>query len=155
MSLRLTPDDARRGGLVILGAHLEDGPAIARRYAEGGYEAVVAEVGDTLEQLAEGLASPVFVLALPDAAAGAWAIDKVSAVSIVADARIGSCVDRPPAVPAILHLDPLAHAELAGAFEAAQPDLPVHVLPATADGDRLVLLRTLRLFSSAGGRGEV
>ncbi len=155
MSFRFAPEDARRGGLVILGAHIKDGPAIARRYAEGGYETVVAETGDTLEQLAEGLASPVFVLALPDAAAGAWAIDKVSAVSIVADGRIRSCVDQPPAVPAILHLGPAAHAELVGAFEAAQPELPVHVLPATDDGERLLLLRTLRLFSSAGGRGEV
>jgi hypothetical protein len=155
VSVRLAPDDARRGGLVILGANAGDRQSLGRLYAEGGYETVVAEVGDTLEQLAEGLAPPVFVLALPDAAVSAWTIDKVAAVSIVADARIGSCIDQPPEVPAILHLDPAAHAELAGAFEAAQPELPVHVLPATADGERLLLLRTLRLFSSAGGRGEV
>ncbi len=155
MSVRLAPEDARRGGLVILGVHGDEGEAIARRYAEGGYETVVAETGDKLETLIEGLAAPVFVLALPDAAVEAWAVDKVAAISIVADARIRSCIDRPPAVPAILHLGPVAHAELAGAFEAAQPDLPVHILPATDDGERLLLLRTLRLFSSAGGRGEV
>ncbi len=155
MSVRLAPDDARRGGLVILGAGRNDGSALARRYAEGGYETVVAEAGETLETLADGLAAPVFVLALPDAAVSAWALDNIAAISIVADARIGSCVDQPPGVPAILHLGPVAHAELAGAFEATHPDLPVHILRATDDGERLLLLRTLRLFSSAGGRGEV
>jgi hypothetical protein len=154
VSVRIAPDDARRGGLVILGAG-RDGEAIARRYAQGGYETVVAEAGDALEQLTEGLAPPVFVLALPDAAVDAWTVDKVAAVSIVADGRIASRVERPPTVRTILHLDPAAHAELAGAFEAAQPDLPVHILPATEDGERLFFLRTLRLFSSAGGRGEV
>ncbi len=155
MSVRLAPYDARRGGLVILGAGRDEGEAVARRYAEGGYETVVAEAGDDLERLAEGLAAPVFVLALPDAAVDAWTVDKAAAVSIVADGRIASRVERPPTVRAILHLDPAAHAELAGAFEAAQPDLPVHTLPATEDGERLFFLRTLRLFSSAGGRGEV
>ena len=151
MSFRAAPDDARRGGLVILGGDAD----LARRFAEGGYESVVAEAGDKLDDLIGELTPPVFLFALPDAAATAWTAGGVAAASIVADARIGACVALPPAAPAILHLDPAAHAELAGAFEAAQPELPVHLHLATDDGERLLLLRTLRLFSSAGGRGEV
>ena len=155
MSFRFAPDDARRGGLVILGAHLNEGRAIARRYAEGGYETIVAEAADAFEGLIGQLAPPVFMLALPDAAVTAWSVDKVAATSIVADSRIGSCVEQRPAVPTILHLDPSTHAELAEPFGAAQPELPVHLHQPTDDGERLLLLRTLRLFSSAGGRGEV
>jgi hypothetical protein len=155
VSFHLAPDDARRGGLVILGADAVEGEGLARRYAEGGYETVVVGANDAVEVLIKGLAAPVFVLALPDAAVAAWSLDTVAAVSIVGDTRIETCVGRPPAVPVILHLDPAAHAELAAAFEAAQPDLPVHARAATDDGDRLLLLRTLRLFSRTGGRGEV
>ncbi len=155
MSLRIAPDDARRGGLVVLGAGVAEGPAIARRYADGGYEVVVCEPEEAFERLTNGLAAPIFVLALPDAATMAWTIDTVSAVSVVADGRIASCVERPTAVPVILHLDQDAHAKLAGAFEAAHPELPVHLHLATPDGERLLLLRTLRLFSSTGARGEV
>jgi hypothetical protein len=155
VSFRVAPDDARRGGLVILGAGADEGRDIARRYADGGYESVVAEVGDLIEPLVASLIPPVFVLALPDAALTAWGIDNVAAVSIVADTRVATYATRPPAVPAILHLDPRAHADLAGAFGAAQPDLPVHLHRATEDDERLLLLRTLRLFAGAGGRGEV
>lgn len=140
---------------MILGANADEVRSIAKRYAEGGYETVAAEPADTFDTLLDGLAAPVFLLALPDAAVMAWTIDKVAAVSIVGDARIASCLERRPAVPAILHLDASAHRDFAEAFEAAQPDLPVHLRLATPDGERLLLLRTLRLFSSAGGRGEV
>jgi hypothetical protein len=155
VSVRFASDDARRGGLIVLGASGDDGADIARRYANGGYEAVVAAAGEPFEPLAASLEPPVFVLALPDAAAETFTINGVAAVSIIADARIGSRVALTPKVPAIIHLDPEAHAKLAGKFEAAQPELPVHLHVASEDGERLLLLRTLRLFSSAGGRGEV
>ena len=151
MSFRLAPDDARRGGLVILGGDAE----LARRYAESGYETLLVEAGDDVAASIADLATPVFLFATPGAAVLAWSVGGVAAASIVGDARIASLVGQPPAVPTIVHLDPEAHAELAVAFETAQPELPVHLHPATEDGERLLLLRTLRLFSSAGGRGEV
>lgn len=128
---------------------------LARGYAEGGYETVTADIDDDLDDLIASLAAPVFLLAAPQGAVTAWSVAKVAAMSIVADSRISPCLGSNPAVPTIVHLDPRAHAELADAFEAAMPDLPVHLYPETPDGERLLRLRTLRLFSGVGGRGEV
>lgn len=156
MSFRLSPTDARRGGLVILGARHDEGREAARDYAGVGYETIVADEQDSVETLVAELAPPVFVLAFPAAAASAWTVTGVAAASIIADARIASVASQPPGVPAILHLETPAHATLADALETTQPDLPVHRLDTTPDGERLLLLRTLKLFSThAGGRGEV
>ena len=156
MSLRVAPDDARRGGLVIIGASAGDGPRLARRYADGGYETVVAEANDDLRILITSLTSPVFAMAFPDAAVIAWTLSNVAATSIVGDKRMASAVGMSPAGATILHLDAESHEQLAQLFEAAQPDLPVHVLGDSEDGERLFYLRTLRLFSAnAGGWGEV
>jgi len=156
VSLHIAPDDARRGGLIILGAGAEDGPSLARRYAEGGYETIVAEAGDQPESLIGALAPPVFVLAFPDAAQTAWVLSGAAAASVIGDGRAASLVDTPPATASILHLDPSSHHDLSDAFERAQPDLPVHSLRSADDGDRMFFLRTLRLFSAnAGGPGEV
>ncbi len=155
MSFRAAPADARRGGLVILATGAEDGARLARAYADGGYETIVARAGDDIDSLIGELASPVFILAFPDAAALAWNMTEIAAASIIADGRIAPLVARPPGVPTILHLDGPTHATLADEFDTAQPGLPVHRLDATADSERLLTLRTLRLFAvNAGGRGE-
>ncbi len=156
MSFSVAPEDARRGGLLILGAGADDGPRLARLYAEGGYETIVAEDEDDSMELVGALVAPVFGLAFAGAASTAWAMTGLAAVSVVADAGASELISRQPRSPTILHLDPATHAQLADAFGTAQPDLPVHRLDRSADGERLLVLRTLRLFSThAGGRGEV
>ena len=156
MSFRLPPGDARRGGLVILGARGDTGAELARLYADGGYETIVAEEADDAGSLIESLTPPVFVFALPDAAAVAWRLGGIAAVSLVGDQAIAAVSAHAPTAPAILHLGPASHDRLAETLEAALPDLPVHLRLETPDGERLLFLRTLRLFSThAGGRGEV
>ena len=157
MSFRLPPGDARRGGLVILGARGGRGAELARLYADGGYETIVAEEADDAGSLIES-SDPAGIRARPARTRRRW--PGVSAASRrfpwSATRRLPPSPAHAPTAPAILHLDPASHDRLAESLEAALPDLPVHLRLETPDGERLLFLRTLRLFSThAGGRGEV
>ena len=151
MSYRAAPRDARRGALFILNAG-EDGPNLADSFAEAGYEVLSIDLC-AAEEMEAVFAPPIFTLAYPDGAADAWTAQGQTAISIVADARVAGLLDVPPRAPATLHLTPEAHDLLAERFAMAQPELPVHRLQPGADGDRLLRLRTLRLFAlNSGGR---
>ncbi len=151
MTLRFAPEDARRGGLKILGAAPDEGERLAKLFAAVGYETVLGELPDGAD-----LQPPVFVLALRDAASAAWSLCGVAAIVIVADSRIATVLRRAPSVPVMLYLEAAAHDRLAGTLEASHPDIAVHRFEATPDGERLLHLRALRHFAThAGGRGEV
>ncbi len=166
--------DARRGGLVILHDRLAADAAIHRladEFAHTGYETLGLPVGSMagLDLVIASLKPPVVLLAVGDAAALAWRAAGLgaglAAVAIYLEAG-AVAFEQDPVCPVILHLAHGAVSDGAGFAETLAeqyPDVRVHGYDAgpgflfeTSDASRLARLRTLQVFSQAGGaRGEL
>ena len=173
-----TPDDARRGGLVMI---CEDGPAsdevraLAAAFAAVGYETLAPalfyenaawnDIARDVCAAVSALAAPVFVMGWGGwGGAAAWLaacrVAGVAAVSACDGARIAELVSEAPTAPIILHFgvdQRPAPAALIGAIGEAHPDIPMHLYDAMerSGAARLAHLRDLRLFALNGvGRGD-
>ncbi|MGH6992043.1 MAG: hypothetical protein ACRED8_12095 [Caulobacteraceae bacterium] len=159
---RLTPPDARRGGLVLLGDPEEAAGEMderARAFAADGYETLIVLESEALETALEMLDPPRFAAGWGKGATRLW-LAALQSESLAA----ASCHDpsalpwRPfqaPLPPLVLHL-PRERAALVAAIAEALPELPVHLYEKGADAERLARLRDLRLFAlNGGGRGEI
>ena len=151
------PDNARRGGLILLGPS----PA-AQAFAEAGYEvwqlpAPVEPVESSracrvLEALLQDIEGPRFLVGYNAAAPCAWTL-ALSGAGLTSSAAYGAfeLLTEVPALPFILHLDDSLAQEVVESLRERLPDLKIHRLSAGAD---LAHLRTLAVFSRASGRGE-
>ena len=206
---RQAPDDARRGGLVVIQEifGVTDGILdIAAGFAADGYETLslslfdrrapgfvagydaegVArgrdisettpwdEVAADLAAAVAALAPPVFMVGYCWGGTAAWLaaarVRGISAASCYYGRRIPELIAEAPLCPTILHfgrhdasIPPATVEEIAEAY----PDLPVHIYDAghgfasdrradfVVDAARLARLRTLQLFTTSGGRGEM
>jgi carboxymethylenebutenolidase len=164
--LHLTPPDARRAGLAVVGA--EDDPrlgVLCAGFAEQGYE-VMATSADGIEAAAMALASPVVVLAF-----GASATDALAAAARLSQITAISLFDPPLAALSVsLERPVIAHFALGADVSPSQlddlrslwPTLAVYPYAAEpgflfgdSDAARLARLRTLQLFHRAGGKAEM
>jgi carboxymethylenebutenolidase len=165
ITLHLTPPDARRAGLVVVGA-VDDArrDILCAGFAEQGYE-VMASPPD-LDEAVLGLAGPVVVLSLGQGAAAALSaaarLAKVAAVSLFDPPLEG--LTPQPQCPVIAHFalgDEISASRLDD-LRTSWPTLAVYPYAAEpgfifGDGDaaRLARLRTLQLFHRAGGKAEM
>jgi len=165
-TLHLTPPDARRAGLVIVGGRTDDSLIeLCRGFAEQGYE-VMAPVVDALDAAVSSLAGPVVMLSLGEAAP--W----VLAASVRLPVAAISLFDPPvealaiaPNCPVISHFSLTRGTASAAELDALRdrcPELVVYPYAAEAgfifgdsDAARLARLRTLQLFHRAGGKAEM
>ncbi len=165
--LHLTPPDARRAGLLVVGA--ADHPRLrdlCQGFAEEGYEVMAVDARD-MASAALALAGPVVVLAIGEGAGHAWAgacgpptVAGLSLFDPPMEALFGA-----PACPVITHFSLEGGAASPAAVDALRerwPELPVYPYRAApgflfGDGDpaRLARLRTLQLFHRAGGKAEM
>ena len=209
VAYRAPPQDARRGGLVLVQEifgvtdHIRD---LCEGFAEEGYEVIAPAFYDRLEQgfaaghdpdgVAKGkayseattwdqvqgdlqaaigtLAAPVFVTGYCWGGAAAWLAacrcEGLTAASCFYGRRIAELADETPKVPTILHfgkLDASIPMETVEMIRARHPEVPTYLYDAghgfvsdrgrdhDPDSARLARLRTIALFSRAGGRGEM
>jgi carboxymethylenebutenolidase len=165
--LHLAPPDARRAGLLVVGA--TDHPRLGelcQGFAEEGYEVMAVGARDMASAVL-ALAGPVVVLALGEGAAQAWAgacgLSTVAGLSLF-DPPMAALIGA-PACPVIIHFSLEGGAASLAALDALRerrPELPVYPYRAApgfifGDGDpaRLARLRTLQLFHRAGGKAEM
>jgi len=144
---------------------------LADEFAHTGYETLGLPVSSmaALDQAIASLKPPVVLLAVGDAAALAWRAAclgaGLAAVAIYLEPG-AVAFEQDPVCPVILHLAHGAESVGAGFAEtltAQHPDIRVHGYDAapgflfeSSDASRLARLRTLQVFSQAGGaRGEL
>ena len=179
----VAPNDARRGGLVVI--HDLSGITDAIRdlcddFAEDGYEVIAPDLSgrqawDQVEgdlQAAIGvLAAPVNVVGYGWGGTAAWLAacrcEGVAAVSSFYGAGLADLMAETPRRPTILHFskrDAAVPLAVIDQIAAAHPDMPIHLYDAdsgfafdrASDSARLARLRTLQLFQrSSGVRAEV
>lgn len=150
-------DNARRGGLVLLG------PAeAAEGFAEAGYEVwqiAVPKTGLDLSRvrqvtasLLDSLEGPRFLVGYNAAGPCAWHL-AVHGVGLTAAAAYGAFepLDETPNLPFILQLDETWAEEAIEDLRVRFGDMKIHRLSSGVD---LARLRTLAVFSRASGRGE-
>jgi hypothetical protein len=150
-------DNARRGGLVLLGP-----TEAAEGFAEAGYEVWQIAIPDAgldpsracqvLAAMLDGIEGPRFIIGHDAAGPCAWRLAIIGA-GLTAGAAYGAFepLGEAPALPFILQLDAAWTDDSVEGLRDRFAELKIHRLSSGAD---LARLRTLAVFSRASGRGE-